>query len=86
MGYHAGIISVYILAATGQHGIYPVNFMIVLNYNRIGLTKPFNITLTSFPQNIGDFYEGNFSGSFVDSSAITVTHKINCSFRIRKNN
>jgi hypothetical protein len=65
-------------------GIYPLNWLNVINYNRIGLTKPFNVTITSFPQNSGEFYEGNFSGSFIDSSATSVTHNINCSFRIKK--
>jgi hypothetical protein len=85
-GYHAPDNFSLYFSGDKAAGVYPVNFMSVLNYNRIGLAKPFNTTLTSFPQNIGDYYEGNFSGSFIDSSAITVTHNINCSFRIRKNN
>ena len=65
-------------------GIYPLDSLAVIPYNRIGLKRPFNITITSFAKNPGDFYEGNFSGTFVDSTAISVTHNINCSFRIRK--
>ena len=85
-GYHApDNISLY-FSGDKVAGVYPVNFMSVLNYTWTGLAKPFNITLTSFPQVIGDYYEGNFSGSFVDSTALTITHNINCSFRIRKNN
>lgn len=67
-----------------EPGDYPLNSLSVINYNRIGLTNPFNVTITAFPQHAGEFYEGNFSGSFIDSSAVTITHNINCSFRIKK--
>ncbi|MEP7143222.1 MAG: carboxypeptidase-like regulatory domain-containing protein [Ferruginibacter sp.] len=63
-------------------GTHPLNFLIVENYNR--LSKPFNVAITTFPQHSGEFYEGNFSGSFIDSSAASVIHNINCSFRVRK--
>ncbi len=70
----------------GIAGVYPLNMINVIAYNSTILVKPFNVTITSFPQNIGEFYEGNFAGKFNDSLALSVKHDIKCSFRIRKNN
>lgn len=64
-------------------GSYPVNSLVVANYDDITLDKPFNVTITAFPKNPGEFYEGSFSGSFTDSSDKPITHHINCSFRIK---
>jgi len=65
-------------------GVYPLNTLFVSSYNRIALTRPFNVSLTSFPQNLGEFFDGSFSGSFKDSSDLSVNHAISCSFHIRK--
>lgn len=65
-------------------GVYPLNSLNVINFNRVGLTKPFNVTITAFPQHQREFYEGSFSGTFKDSSDVSVTHNISCSFRIKK--
>lgn len=48
------------------------------NYNT-GL----QVQITSYAQNPGEFYEGNFSGQFTDSVSAAV-HNINCAFRLRK--
>jgi hypothetical protein len=68
----------------GVPGPYPLNHLEVLNYNRIALIAPFDVSLTNFPQ-AGQFYEGNFSGQFRDSSDLVPIHTVNCSFRIRRN-
>jgi len=50
------------------------------------LTQPFNITISNYAQNVGDFYEGHFSGQFTHYSTGAVLHNINCSFRVRRRN
>ncbi len=62
-------------------GIYPISSLSVNKYRNVSLVSPFNTTVTSFPQFVGEFYEGSFSGSFKDSLA--VLHTIDCSFRIQ---
>lgn len=68
--------------ATAAAGTYPISVFNVLNYRNNTLTPPFNVVITNFPQNIGEYYEGSFSGSFVDGSS--VSHNVSGSFRIRK--
>ncbi|MEP6628204.1 MAG: hypothetical protein ABJA32_09485 [Ginsengibacter sp.] len=65
-------------------GIYPIQSFSVLNFHTIALTKPFDVTMTNYPQYINEFYEGSFSGKFKDSSNLTPVHSINGSFRVRK--
>lgn len=67
-------------------GTYAMNGRMYINdYKRIGVIEPFNVTLTSFPQSIGGYFEGNFSGQFKDSANLSVIHDINATFRIAKN-
>lgn len=48
----------------------------------VALVQPFNVVITNFPQNVGEFYEGTFSGNYTVNS---VTHTItNGSFRFRR--
>jgi hypothetical protein len=63
-------------------GTYPLINMTVQAYNNLTVIQPFNVTITAFPQTVGEFYEGNFSGQFTDSS--NVTHNISSSFRVRR--
>jgi len=63
-------------------GSYPVITMSVQNFTNNTLVQPFNVTITNFPQSAGQFYEGNFTAQFKDSS--NVTHNITCSFRVRR--
>ncbi len=65
-------------------GVYPLDYLSMSASDSMALTKPFNITITAYPQNPGGFYEGNFSGSFVYSSTPLIIHKIKCSFRVRR--
>ncbi|MEO8112421.1 MAG: hypothetical protein ABI594_20400, partial [Ginsengibacter sp.] len=66
-------------------GIFPLNNCSSNPFVNMKLIKPFTLTVTNYPQNIGDFYEGNFLGKFTDSLITTPVHKITCSFRLRKN-
>lgn len=64
-------------------GTYPLVSLVVENYNHTTLVSPFNIVMTSFPQAVGEFYEGNLTGQFSDGTDPAI-HNISCSFRIRK--
>jgi hypothetical protein len=44
---------------------------------------PSNVVITNFPQAIGQFYEGTFSGSYSNPSS--GNHTISGSFKVRKN-
>jgi hypothetical protein len=82
---HSGDNYIYFnFTGNNEKGVYRLKAMDVLNYNRIGLIAPFNVDLTSFPQSVGEFYEGSFSGSFKDSADISITHNISCTFRMQK--
>ncbi len=65
-------------------GAFPVSNLGVNNFYRIALVAPFNVTVANYPQNIGEFFEGSFSGQFRDSVNLTPLHTIDCSFRIQK--
>lgn len=53
------------------------------NFTNWWIVKPLNVTITTFPQTVGDFYEGNFKGQFIDVSNNT-THSVTCFFRVRR--
>jgi hypothetical protein len=63
-------------------GTYPATQLTINNSTLVTLIQPFNIVVTNFPQNIGEYYEGTFSGMYMSQ---TTTHVIsNGTFRIRK--
>jgi hypothetical protein len=68
-------------ANASSTGVYAIGTLALKNYVNNTLINPFNVNITDFPQTIGGFYEGNFSGSFNNDSP-QVKHNINCSFRI----
>jgi hypothetical protein len=65
-------------------GTFPVNYLYLYGYDGgITLVQPFNVTLTNYP-NVGEKYEGSFSGQFIDAS--NITHSVSCTFnQIRTN-
>ncbi|MEP6846162.1 MAG: carboxypeptidase-like regulatory domain-containing protein [Panacibacter sp.] len=65
-------------------GAFPLNNLSTNAFPNSLLTQPFNINVTSYPQNIGEFYAGNFSGKFTDALNPLVVHNITCTFRLRK--
>jgi hypothetical protein len=65
-------------------GTFPMTRLLLSNSAGCVLVQPFNINLTNYPQNIGEFYEGNFSGQFKDSVSLGSLHNINCTFRMKK--
>lgn len=68
----------------GIIGAYPITNLIVNGLHNTALVTPFTVNVTNYAQNIGEFYEGNFSGQFRDSSDLIPMHTISCSFRLRK--
>jgi hypothetical protein len=74
-------ISFNFTSATAAPGTYPAGSLRVQGFSNTTLVPPFNVVITNFPQNVGEFYEGSFSGQFTAQSA---THTLNGSFRIRK--
>ncbi|MES2882240.1 MAG: hypothetical protein V4676_08840, partial [Bacteroidota bacterium] len=69
--------------ATKAPGSYPIGDLQVRTFKQGNtVIAPFNVNLTVFPQNIGEFYEGNFNGQFKDS--LNVTHNLSSTFRIRR--
>jgi len=69
----------------GTPGSFPLDIYSIVNYNAIREEAPFNVTITSYPAIPGDFYEGQFTGQFRDSSDLIHLHTVNCSFRARRN-
>ncbi len=68
----------------GTIGTYPLTSLAVNNFSNMALVNPLNVIVTNYAQNAGEFYEGNFSGQFRDSSNLVPLHNISCSFRLRK--
>jgi hypothetical protein len=68
-------------------GTFPLSDLYLAGYSTIKLIQPFNINITNYPQNIGDNYEGSFSGQFTDSTDVNHTvHTIICSFKQPRTN
>ncbi len=82
MGDRIGFNNIY-FSATGANavGTYPVGTLQVQSSSNLILIQPFNVTFTSFANNVGEFYEGSFNGSYTDSGAI---HTISTTFKVRR--
>ncbi len=70
----------------GNAGTYPLTNLYVNSFYNTALTNAFNVAITNYAQNIGEFYEGTFAGQFRDSANLTPLHTISCSFKVRKYN
>ncbi len=67
------------------NGTYPLIYLNIQTHYAGTFTAPSTVTVTNFPQAINEFYEGNFSATFRDSST-NVIHNSNGVFRLRRNN
>jgi hypothetical protein len=67
-------------AATGT---YPISAISGQGYDSVMLVQPSAVTLTNYPANAGEFYEGTFTGKFKKDAALPA-HTITGSFRIRR--
>ncbi|MFL5773097.1 MAG: hypothetical protein ACJ75F_08065 [Flavisolibacter sp.] len=74
--------SFYLTHPAMTAGTYALSSLNVQNFNNVTLVQPFNVTFTTFPQNAGDFYEGNLTGQFRDGQ--NVLHNVSSNFRVRK--
>lgn len=74
-------------SASATPGSYPMTWMQSSSPTmppNAGISNPgINVNITNFPTVAGQFYEGNFSGSYVDAQS--ATHTLSGSFRVRKN-
>jgi hypothetical protein len=64
-------------------GTFPLTYLRVNQYDSITIIAPFNINITQFGP-VGQYVEGNGSGSFKDF--FNVTHTLSCTFRVRRQN
>ena len=75
----------FIYGHNGTAGSFPLADLGVNPYDSMAtIIQPFNINITTYPQNVGQFYVGNFTGQFTHFSTGAVIHNISCSFRVRK--
>ncbi|HEY2721424.1 MAG TPA: hypothetical protein VGI82_06855, partial [Chitinophagaceae bacterium] len=69
----------------GSAGQFPLSKLFVQSYDSlVTLVQPFNITITDYPQNVGEYYQGSFSGKFTTYATGATLHSIDCSFRVRR--
>jgi len=70
------------LSDNGTPGTYPLTSLDVPGMSAEN-PQSLNAVITSFPNKVGEFYEGSFSGQFNDWY-YRATHSIACSFRVRR--
>lgn len=68
----------------GATGTFPMTSLMV-HQQGVTLEQPANVIISTYPQNIGLFYEGNFSAQFKYTQSPTVTHTISGQYRLRRN-
>jgi len=64
-------------------GTFSIDTLSVNSYSNVSQIQPFNVTFTNFPTIAGEYYEGTFTGDFLDD--MSKTHSLTGNFRIRKN-
>ncbi|MET0463765.1 MAG: carboxypeptidase-like regulatory domain-containing protein [Chitinophagaceae bacterium] len=69
---------------TQAAGTYPVNGLAVNQFGGVSLISPTTVTVSGYPQVVGEFMEGSFTGSFRDSVGQGPVRTINGSFRLRR--
>ena len=62
-------------------GAAPISSMYLNNIAANMALSTISLTLTNYPATSSEYYEGNFSGTFVDTGG--VTHTLTLSFRAR---
>ncbi|HQV05365.1 MAG TPA: hypothetical protein PKW62_01300 [Chitinophagaceae bacterium] len=67
-------------------GIYPVTYMrLEREFAHYTIVPPFNVTLSRFPNQIGEFFEGTYSGKYIEETYNpNIVESINGAFRIRR--
>lgn len=80
-GYKNGYLN-FRFNSTALAGTYPIDTMMVSNVPTARIIAPFNVTITKFPLQSQDFFEGGFSGDLKDEEG--KRHAISGSFKIRR--
>lgn len=78
-------ISLQFSSPAAAAGTYPITYMTAQNQNATAPIAPSNVIITSFPLSAGGFFEGSFSGSYKDSTNLSITHTVSGTFRLRRN-
>lgn len=82
-GYHGNNLALLLQFEHNQAaGTFPVLHLGLPAGTSTGLIAPFNVTLTNYPANNTQYFEGVFSGQFKDPA--NMPHTINGSFRVRR--
>jgi hypothetical protein len=71
-------------SASRAAGTYSVDRLSVNQLGTVSIVSPTTVTVTKYPQAIGEFIEGTFTGSFRDSAGQDPVRTINGSFRLRR--
>jgi hypothetical protein len=69
--------------AVAGPGTYPMATLNVQTFQQAVLSNTSSVTITSYPANPGEFYEGSFSAAFTVGT--TIHNVTNAQFRIRRN-
>ncbi len=74
----------FYFTSNGSAGTFPLLSLGVNGFPQNTLVTPFNVTVTTFPAAVGQFYVGSFSGQFKESANPANVHTISCTFRVRR--
>lgn len=55
-------------------------------FSAITLIPPFNVSLTNYPNQVGEFFEGSFYGNYFLNNFPNDIRYMDCLFRIRRTN
>lgn len=69
---------------TASAATYDVADFNVAKFDSIALVRPFTVTISNHPTGTGGFYEGSFSGQFMELGAPVPIHNVNGTFRVRR--
>ncbi|MBO9657476.1 MAG: carboxypeptidase regulatory-like domain-containing protein [Chitinophagaceae bacterium] len=78
------LVWIWSISPAAAAGSFPMDRLSVNQYGSVNLISPSTISVTTYPQVVGGFIEGSFSGSFRDSMQQNPIHVINGSFRLRR--
>jgi hypothetical protein len=81
---NANGINFFFVSATTVAGSYPLQSLYQAQYAYVNTVQPFDVTITNFPANNSQFYEGSFAGQFTEFLNPAAVHTISCSFRVRR--
>ncbi len=78
------LVWIWFTSPTSAAGDFPMERLSVNQFGNVSLVSPATVSVTTYPQVVGGFIEGSFSGSFRDSTGQNPVRLINGSFRLRR--